>query len=139
MPLFVVPMAFSPLSSSMKESISFSSGVTMVHLPSTTRFGLVPLALDHLDLLLQRLGVDGDSRPDEEPLSLQEAGGKEVEDVGLLPDHYRVTGVAPAVVSDYRMKPVSVVVYYLPFAFVSPLETDDAKVPQTAPSSPSRI
>ena len=38
-------MALSPLSSSMKESISFSSGVTMVHLPSTRRFGLVPLPL----------------------------------------------------------------------------------------------
>jgi hypothetical protein len=50
-----------------------------------------------------------------------------------------VPGVAPAVVSHDGMEPVGVVVYYLPFAFVSPLETHDAKVPQTAPSWPSGI
>ena len=100
---------------------------------------LVPLPLYHLDLLLERLRVDGHSRPYEEALPLQEARGEEVEDVRLLPDHDGVPSVAAAVVADDRVKPVSVVVYYLPFAFVSPLEAHDAKVPQTAPSSLSRI
>jgi hypothetical protein len=45
MPLFVVPIALSPLSSSMNESISFSSGVTMVLLPSTIRSALWPSLL----------------------------------------------------------------------------------------------
>ena len=99
----------------------------------------MPLPLDHPHLLLQGLGVDGDARPYEEPLPFQEAGGEEVEDIGPFTDDDRVPGVAPAVVAHDRMKPVSVVVYYLPFAFVSPLEAHDAKVPQTAPCSPSRI
>ena len=41
-PLLVVPMALSPLSFSMKASISFSRGVTIVHLPSTARSALCP-------------------------------------------------------------------------------------------------
>jgi hypothetical protein len=37
------------------------------------------------------------------------------------------------------MELVSVIIYNLPFAFVSPLEADDAKVPQAAAPTPSRI
>src|SRR5208282_2550887 len=81
---------------------------------------LVPLPLYHGDLFLERLRVHGGSRPYQQPLPLQEARWEEVEDVRLLPYHYGIPGAATPVVAHDRMKLVSVVIYYLPFAFVHP-------------------
>ena len=76
MPRLVVPIGFVPLSPSMKESISFSSGVTRVQRSSTRRSACAALLRDHAELVLEGERVEGDARADEQLLLLEDPEGR---------------------------------------------------------------
>ena len=127
-PRLVVPIGLSPLSPSMKESISFSRGVTTVRALVHEKVGLAALLRDEIKLVLERERVEGDPGADEQLLLLQESRREKVEDERAPADDYGVSRVAPAVVPYYRVEPVSVIIDNLALAFVSPLQADDAEI-----------